>query len=129
MGDLSKNFSRSEFACRCGCGFDTPSPAIVRTVQTIRDEAGRAVTINSGCRCPRHNARQKNSVPDSAHITGEAADIYIEGWTNKKLGALIKKLHSQGKLPSLRYCYLIKGSRRAVHVGTDNKPRKRIFAF
>ena len=22
MGDLTKNFSRSEFACKCGCGFD-----------------------------------------------------------------------------------------------------------
>ena len=23
MGDLSENFSRSEFECKCGCGFAT----------------------------------------------------------------------------------------------------------
>lgn len=22
MGDLTKNFNRFEFACKCGCGFD-----------------------------------------------------------------------------------------------------------
>lgn len=132
MGDISKNFNRAEFACGDKCGFDNISQALVDTVQVIRDAAGSPVIITSGCRCPKHNSSPKvGGVADSSHLSGLAADIYIKGWSNSKLGALIEQLHFEGKLPFLRYCYKIKGSTNtAVHVDVDGtKKRSRVFGF
>ena len=130
MGDISKDFSRKEFRCPCGCGFDDIARALVDTVQVIRDAAGVPVIVNSGCRCKKHNAAV-GGVSNSSHLSGLAADIYIKGWNNTKLGDLIKRLYSAGKLPFLRYCYKISGSTKtAVHVDADGlKRRSKIFGF
>ncbi|MDT8311915.1 MAG: D-Ala-D-Ala carboxypeptidase family metallohydrolase [Methylophaga sp.] len=77
MGDLSKNFSRHEFACKCGCGFDTADIELVTVLQDVRDHFNRAVTINSGCRCVEYN-RQIGGAPDSQHTKCRAADIVVE---------------------------------------------------
>ena len=37
MGDLTKNLSRSEFACECECGFDTVDMELALAVQAIAD--------------------------------------------------------------------------------------------
>ena len=81
MGDLSRNFNRSEFACKCGCGFDTPAPDLVDLLQAVRDQFG-PVVITSGCRCPSHNKRI-GGAPKSYHMTGQAADIRAVGWPDK----------------------------------------------
>lgn len=129
MGNISTNFDRSEFACSDKCGFANPTQALVETVQAIRDAVGMGVHISSACRCGPNN-RKWGGKPNSGHLTGEAADIYVKGWGDRQLGGLIKQLHAAGKLPHLRYCYLIGGkTRTAVHVGVDEKPRSRIFAF
>lgn len=130
MGDISKDFNRKEFACADGCGFNGISQALVDTVQTIRDTVGVPVVINSGCRCHKHN-RAVGGVANSSHLDGLAADIYVKGWSNAKLGALIEQLHFEGKLPFLRYCYKIKGNTNtAVHVDVDGtKNRSRVFGF
>jgi uncharacterized protein YcbK (DUF882 family) len=44
----------------------------------LRGYAGFPFIINSGFRCPAHNAAVGGK-PDSAHLTGEAADIFISG--------------------------------------------------
>ena len=36
MGDLTDNFSRSEFACKCGCGADAISLDLVERLQLLR---------------------------------------------------------------------------------------------
>lgn len=74
MGDLSPHFDRSEFACKCGCGFDKVSTELVEQLERLRLFLRRPVTINSGCRCPARNAAEGGK-QDSAHLTGEAADI------------------------------------------------------
>ncbi len=51
---ISKNFKRSEFACKCGCGFDTVDAALIIVLQSIRDQFG-ALVVNSDCRCDSHN--------------------------------------------------------------------------
>lgn len=87
MGDLSDDFSRSEFACKCGCGFDTVDYILVEYLQSIRDYFGARVTITSGCRCVDYNEGvQIENVPryipyssTSTHIYGRAADIVVEG--------------------------------------------------
>ena len=87
MSKLSKNFSRSEFACKCGCGFDDVDPNLILALQKLRDWWRLPVTINSGCRCHAHNeAVQKQADPDyvansskSQHLRGTAADIVVAG--------------------------------------------------
>ena len=131
MGDISKNFSLKEFfsANDKGKTFKAkqPTQALLDTLEAIRAEAGKEVFINSGIRSVEYNARLKGSSPNSGHLTGEAADIYVNGMSNRQLGAVIRQLHKSGKLPHLAYTYLIKDSNRAVHVGVDKKKRASIW--
>ncbi|MCK7229176.1 D-Ala-D-Ala carboxypeptidase family metallohydrolase [Enterobacter asburiae] len=80
MGDLSEHFSRHEFACRCGCGFDDISSDLIAVLETARDWFAAPIHINCGCRCAAHNARV-GGVPDSQHQKGTAADITLSGVT------------------------------------------------
>ena len=76
-----KYFKMKEFECRDGC----PMPASAREniealVQAVLDPArerlGKPIYVNSGYRCPRHNAAV-GGVPNSQHMRGEAADIRL----------------------------------------------------
>jgi len=81
---LAPNFSRDEFACKCGCGFDTVDAELVEVLQDVRDWAGARVAINSGCRCRDHN-RAVGGVSGSQHLSGRAADIVVEGKTPEQV--------------------------------------------
>lgn len=74
MGDLTDHFSRSEFACQCGCGSDNISADFVDDLESVRNLLGRGMRITSGVRCSSHN-KQIGGVATSAHVTGKAADI------------------------------------------------------
>ena len=78
MGNLTKNLSRDEFACKCGCGLDTVDIKTVQAVQKIRDHYDRAVTITSGCRCKRHN-KKVGGGQNSQHLVCRAADFTVMG--------------------------------------------------
>lgn len=73
MGDLTKNFSRREFACKCGCGLDTIDIPLVQRLQEVRNVAG-PIVINSGMRCKAHNGQVGKS-STSSHLKGLAVDI------------------------------------------------------
>lgn len=79
MGDLSRNFSRHEFACsgkNC-CGGAAPvHPELVKALQHLRDLAGVPLKVNSGFRCITHN-REIGGAESSYHTLGMAADIAI----------------------------------------------------
>lgn len=129
VGDLTKNFNRREFACKDECGLNLVCQALADTVQEIRDAVGKPVHIHSGTRCGENNKRW-GGAKNSGHLTGEAADIYVAGKSNKELGAVIKRLYEAGRLPHLTYAYLIEGRAATnVHVGTDVKPRKTVIAY
>ena len=81
---LSKNFSRKEFECKCGCGLCNPSPRLVQALQKLRDLIGRPITITSAHRCPKHNAKV-GGVPNSQHVQGIAVDIQVKGMTPKEI--------------------------------------------
>ena len=98
MARLSDNFSRAEFACKCGCGQDTVDAQLLDILQDIRNEFG-PVTITSANRCPSHNKAEGGS-EKSQHLRGRAADIQLTGippsqiaiyvddkWPNTGLGA------------------------------------------
>ena len=74
---ISPYFRRDEFACNCGCGFDTVDIRTLSVLESIRDHFG-PVYITSGCRCSDYNA-QVGGVPDSQHVHARAADIQVEG--------------------------------------------------
>ena len=76
MTYLSKNFQRHEFACKCGCGFDTVDAELLFVLQDARDFFKRPITINSAARCPVWNA-MVGGKPKSQHLFGKAADITI----------------------------------------------------
>ncbi len=75
---LSENFKRSEFACKCGCGFDTVDVKLIGMLEEIRRHFGKPVTINSGARCLAYN-RSIGSKDRSQHVLARAADIVVEG--------------------------------------------------
>ncbi len=53
MGDLTRNFSSTEFTCRC-CGKGTVNMKLVKILQGIRDKVGPMI-VDSGYRCEEHN--------------------------------------------------------------------------
>jgi len=76
LDQITKNFSRSEFSCHCGCGKAEISGHLVRKLQEVRDIYGKAMQISSGFRCVEHNAIIGGRL-NSAHLSGLAADITI----------------------------------------------------
>lgn len=84
MGDLSQRLSRYEFACQCGCGFDTVDAELVQVLEDCadffqRDLAGVdrvKIIITSGARCSIHNEMIGGS-PKSQHVAGRAADFTL----------------------------------------------------
>ena len=106
------NFTREEFICPCGCGFDEIDPLLVSTLQRLRDEVQRPVVVNSGCRCRSHNAAVNGS-KTSQHLKGKAADIRIEGMTSQQIIDILRRLYLDGEI-YVGYVYAING--RSVHV-------------
>lgn len=105
--DKYKNFTRSEFACRCGgkyCnGFPAePEEKLVALLQKIRDHYGKPVNRESGLRCEKWNAIQ-NGVANSRHKLGQAMDFYISGVNPEEIVRWVKS-----NCPECAYVYAIK---------------------
>ena len=79
MGDLSRDFSRYEIQCSCGCDAKWISPLLIEKLQKVRNIIGRPIIITSGVRCGFYNTSIKASM-NSSHIPdsygmGNAVDI------------------------------------------------------
>ena len=70
---LTKNFTKSEFECPCGCGQQSVDTELAEKLQLIRDKVDRPLKITSGYRCIAHNAAVGGS-QNSKHRYGMAAD-------------------------------------------------------
>jgi uncharacterized protein YcbK (DUF882 family) len=81
---LSEHFKRSEFACKCGCGFDTVDHELIVVLEDVRVWACGMTKILSGCRCNRHNETVGGST-NSQHKLSKAADIVIRTKTPKEI--------------------------------------------
>lgn len=75
---ISKNFKRKEFACKCGCDYDSINPKLIPVLEDMREYFGKPVIVNSGCRCETHNRNVKGA-PNSQHLYGNASDVRING--------------------------------------------------
>lgn len=81
MGDLSKDFDKSEFVCRgkgCCDHKGQVTPELVAALQELQDRIGKPIYITSGFRCKKHNAFISGD-PHSQHMVGKAADIQVVG--------------------------------------------------
>ena len=72
-------FTIKEFDCQCGQ--DTcearklgPHVELVKRLTKLREALGKPIIISSGLRCPEWNRVQGGKL-DSAHLTGQAADL------------------------------------------------------
>ena len=114
---FSRNLTRREVTCPCGCGFDEVTREIVHTFQALRDYIGRKVFVSSGCRCPQRNA-SAGGADRSEHMNGAALDIFVVGLPKRQLYAIVREAHALGLLPYLAYCEGVRNSDRAVHIDT-----------
>lgn len=79
---ISEHFSKAEFWCHgieqgtCTCNHSIDiNPRLIELVEQLRyNTGGRPLYINSGYRCPVHNAAV-GGVSNSQHVLGNAADI------------------------------------------------------
>ena len=94
MGDLTKNISASELACRCNYE-DCPAklvahmPLVVAmqdAVDHFKDkyEATKAIiNITGPNRCAKHNADEEGTSTGSKHVDCIAADHHIKVWVSE----------------------------------------------
>jgi len=81
MGDMAKDFNRSEFMCPCGCGKDDISQDFVNRLQDVKDylkkcERGcKYIIITSGCRCAWHSVAV-GGYRNDMHVMSRAADFH-----------------------------------------------------
>ncbi len=90
-----KWFKEKELCCKC-CGQLPPLAkenieALVENVlDPLRERYGKPIVVNSGYRCPKHNA-EVGGAPGSQHMRGEACDIRpVEGSGMRVEGNLAK---------------------------------------
>lgn len=88
---LSKNITREECACKCGCGFQTADIETVQVIQEACDYFEKKLSVpkvtaifNSWCRCAAHNA-SSGGAKSSKHLEGIATDWFIREVTPKEL--------------------------------------------
>lgn len=73
---LNNFFNRSEFACKCGCGFDTVDCELLKILTNVRLHFNKPTIITSGCRCKSHNLKIGGAT-NSFHIKAKASDIQV----------------------------------------------------
>ena len=86
----SRYFTRGEFACQCGCGFDTVDAETLQVLEQVREEFG-PVRVTSACRCPEHNAAVGGS-PTSQHVRGRACDIIVAGVNPDEVADFVEEI-------------------------------------
>lgn len=78
---MTKNFSKSEFECKCGCempeSVESNIKELAKNLQVVRDMLGGPIKINSAYRCPEWNKVIGGAV-HSQHTKGKAADIVVD---------------------------------------------------
>ena len=116
---MTKNFSRSEFECECGCGEDRISSDLIECLQLARDSFGRGITINSGCRCPQRN-KEVGGSSTSSHLL-KTRDVNGNGWSGGVqetcVAADLKATNSKDRFQLISV--LIESGIRRIGIGKD----------
>lgn len=105
-------------------GIEENMLALVEEVlEPARERLGKPIVVNSGFRCPVHNAAV-GGVTNSQHMKGEAVDITCED--NKRLAEIIEQL---GKYDQLIRYKRPGGSIRFIHVSWKRNGVNRKMVF
>ena len=106
MSFLSTYFKRSEFACKCGCGFDAVDVELLDVLEYLREHFNRPVVINSACRCEAHNRFVKGA-KNSIHVRGKAADVRVQGIEPAEVATYLEQKYPDkygiGRYPSFTH--------------------------
>lgn len=92
-------------------------------LEPARERLGKPIVVNSGFRCPVHNAAV-GGVANSQHMKGEAADITCDD--NKRLAEIIEQL---GKYDQMIRYKRPDGSIRFIHVSWKRNGVNRKMVF
>lgn len=88
------HFTRQEFACKCGCGFNAVDAELLGVLEQLRaDFNNQPVSITSACRCDKHN-RRVGGASGSIHKLGKAADIQVTGIAPMAIADYLEKKYS-----------------------------------
>lgn len=95
MGDISANFNRSEFECKCGeCGMDTVDVELLALLQDIRNKFG-PLKVTSAHRCVDYN-KAIGGKENSYHLYGRAADIVPLNADIIEVSEYVESINHQG---------------------------------
>jgi uncharacterized protein YcbK (DUF882 family) len=91
-----KYFKMKEFECHDGCEMPASARANIEALVEVvldpaRERLGKAIRVNSGYRCPKHNLKVGGAV-GSQHMKGEAAGVV----TGDSLERLVRIIKEQG---------------------------------
>jgi len=98
---LTKNFYKYEFDSKDGAVMPLEVfknvQKLAENLQVLRDELKAPITINSGYRSPKHNAKI-GGAKRSQHLLGNASDIVVAGHTPQEVAIVIEELIRDGKM-------------------------------
>ena len=66
-------------------------PAFLDLMDQIRDAVGEPLTVTSGYRCPKHNAKVSSTGSNGPHVHGRAIDIKADSNLRYRLVAAALK--------------------------------------
>lgn len=84
-------FKRSEFACRCGCGFSAVDIELLSILIDLRHKFG-PVVISGPNRCEKHN-RNVGGAKKSYHTKGMAVDASFKNTELNKVWEYLLKTY------------------------------------
>lgn len=96
---------------------------VEEVLEPVRERLGKPIVVNSGFRCPVHNAAV-GGVANSQHMKGEAADITCDD--NKRLAEIIGQL---GKYDQLIRYKRPDGSIKFIHISWKRNGVNRKMVF
>jgi len=92
----TKSFTEKELRCNC-CGVNLMNDEYLERLQTVRNKFGSAMYLNSGYRCPVHNAKiSALGSMDGPHTTGRAVDVKVSGHNALRLISIALDCGMQG---------------------------------
>jgi|TARA_R110000744_G_C19256679_1_gene550895 zinc D-Ala-D-Ala carboxypeptidase len=119
-----KNFTKDEFACRCGCGSNQIRDEIIDAVQKIRTEVGYPLVVSSGYRCSEHPVEKSKTKPGTGtHCRGVAADLAVSHQQAKEVLVVALQMDVGGVGVHQ------KGDGRFIHIDVDIDRRSLIWTY
>lgn len=91
---ITKNFKTREFRCPC-CQVVKYDKELIDKLQILRNLIGCSITVTSGYRCKKFNAKIGGYVK-SNHMAGQAADIKADNGNLALLDKYAKLVFHQG---------------------------------